>query len=343
MAVIAMADDGLRFDGRTLERGPLGGAETAFVSLAEALARRGHRVLARNNCEARLTHAGVEWAPLVEGMPEAADLYIANRGDRLLPLVPAARRRLFWIHNPARYLMKWRYLTKLWRYRPVIVFSGNYHARTYPRWAPSGARVIVPYGISDAFRHVPGDGSVEPPPPRAVFTSNPLRSLDWLLDLWARRIQPAMPEAELHVFSGPQTYGGIKAAEMSSVLERARALVGQGVVLRVPVSKDVLAEELRAARVLLYRGDVNETFCLAVGEAQAAGLPCVVRDIGCVRERVIDGETGIVARSDDAFVAGALRLLSDHRLWYAHHLAASKRQRGWGWDDAAQAFEALLP
>ncbi len=49
MANIVMADDGIRFDGTTPELGPLGGAETAFIALAEALARRGHRVLARNN------------------------------------------------------------------------------------------------------------------------------------------------------------------------------------------------------------------------------------------------------------------------------------------------------
>ena len=39
MASVVMADDGIAFDGATAEAGPLGGAETAFVALAEALAR----------------------------------------------------------------------------------------------------------------------------------------------------------------------------------------------------------------------------------------------------------------------------------------------------------------
>ena len=38
MAHVVMADDGIAFDGATAEAGPLGGAETAFVALAEALA-----------------------------------------------------------------------------------------------------------------------------------------------------------------------------------------------------------------------------------------------------------------------------------------------------------------
>jgi glycosyltransferase involved in cell wall biosynthesis len=344
MALIVIADDGVRFDGGSLEAGPLGGAETAVVSLAEALARRGHQVFVRNKCEAPVRHRGVDWAPLEHGLPEAADLYIANRGDRLLPLVPRARRRVFWIHNPAGYLLKWRYLAKLWRWRPVIVFSGPYHARTYPRWAPDGGRVVIPYGIADVFRW--SEAVDEPPPPRAVFTSSPLRSLDWLMRLWAERIHPRLPEAELHLFSGPQTYGELgaaKADKMQPVLQRARGLADRGIVLRVPVGKSVLAEELRAARVLLYRGDVGETFCLAVGEAQAVGLPCVVENIGCVAERVIDGETGVVARDDEAFAEAAVRLLSDNRLWQRQHAAARDRQRGWGWDEAAAAFERLLP
>ena len=35
-----MADDGIAFDGAMAEASPLGGAETAFVALAEALAAR---------------------------------------------------------------------------------------------------------------------------------------------------------------------------------------------------------------------------------------------------------------------------------------------------------------
>jgi glycosyltransferase involved in cell wall biosynthesis len=251
---------------------------------------------------------------------------------------------VFWIHNPAQYLLKWRYLSKLWRRKPVIVFSGAYHARSYPRWAPSGGRRIIPYGISDLFRDTsPPD---TPPAPRAVFTSNPMRSLDWLLDLWAAKIHPALPAAELHVFSGPATYGSHgagKAGAMAPILDKALALHDAGVVLRGPIPKPDLARELTLARALLYRGDVGETFCLAVGESQAAGVPAVVQDVGCVAERVVDGETGFVARDDKAFAEFAIRLLTDDALWRSQSQAAHRLQTRWGWADAAAAFEELLP
>src|SRR2546430_845858 len=76
MASVVMADDGAAFDGRTAETGPLGGAETAFAALAEALAGRGHQVMVRNRCCAALLHKGVLWAPLSAGVPTACDLYI---------------------------------------------------------------------------------------------------------------------------------------------------------------------------------------------------------------------------------------------------------------------------
>lgn len=342
MARIVMVDDGISFDGRTLEQRPLGGAETSFIEMANALARRGHDVLVCNKCEAEIVHKGVTWRPLSQGVPDSADLYIPNRGDKLLKLCRGARRVIFWIHNPAGYLLKWRYQWKLaWR-RPTIVFSGASHAGTYPAWAMAGGRETVPYGLTDIFCHA--QARAEAPPPRAVFTSNPMRSLDWLLDLWESRIRPAVPGAELHIFAGMATYGAAgaaKAGKMGPVLERAAGLAEQGVILRGPVPKSQLVDELAAARALLYRGDIGETFCSAVAEAQAMGVPAVLQDIACMRERVVEGETGWAVRDDADFAAKSIAVLSDDALWRRLHLACLDKQRSWGWDQAAAEFERI--
>jgi glycosyltransferase involved in cell wall biosynthesis len=340
MACVVMADDGIAFDGKMAETEPLGGAETAFVALAEALAARGHRIEARNRCAAALTHNDVHWAPLSEQIPDRCDLYIGSRGHRVIGLVRHPGRRVFWLHNPARYLKKPRNLWRLACYRPVLVVTGAYHAATIPRWLPSGGVRIIPYGVLDRFRAA---GPREPPPPCAVFTSNPLRGLDWLLDLWAARIAPAVPGAELHIYAGASVYGGnaAKTAAMTAVLDRADALAEFGVRRFAPVSHDALAGVLRGARAMLYRGDPGETFCLALAEAQAMGVPAVVTPLGAVGERVADGETGRVAPDEDAFVAAAVAVLRDDDLWRRWHLAAFERQRGFSWDAVAAQFEAL--
>jgi len=343
MADIVMADDGVAFDGLSPERVPLGGAEAAFVGLAEALAARGHRIDVRNRCAAPLAHNGVAWAPLATAWPERADLYIANRGHRLIGRV-SARRSLFWIHNPGGYLRKPRYVWALLRHRPVLVTTGAYHASTVPWWLPSGGRAVIPYGIAAPFRSARPPRS--PPPPCAIFTSNPLRGLDWLLDLWERRINPALPQAELHLYCGPAVYGATGAAKaqpMETVLARADRLAAKGVRRRAPVKRAALIEALLAARVMLYRGDPGETFCLALAEAQALGIPAVVQRLGAVAERVIDGVTGTISCDDETFARAAIALLDDDALWRARHEAALERQKGLSWDDVAGQFEALLP
>ena len=342
MAHIVMADDGIAFDGKSAASGPLGGAETAFVALAEALAARGHRVEARSHCRAALYHNGVAWAPIEEGVPAGCDLYIGNRGHRVIGLSPRARRRLFWLHNPAGYLKKPRVLARLARHRPTIVVTGSFHAATVPDWIPRAAIEIIPYGVLDRFRHAE---EREPPRPHAVFTSNPLRGLDWLLDLWTARIAPAVPGGELRLYAGAAVYGGVgdaKQQRMAAVLERAEALSGAGVRRHDPVGRAALMQVLAGARVMLYRGDPGETFCLSLAEAQAMGVPAVVQPLGCVAERIADGTSGCVAADDEAFAAAAIAVLRDDTLWRCWHRGALQTQRGLGWDEVAARYEALI-
>src|SRR5437660_169381 len=84
-----------------------------------------------------------------------------------------------------------------------IAFDG---ASAVPRWVPRGGCRVIPYGVPEHFRR---EAPRAPPPPIAVFTSNPLRGLDWLLDLWAARIAPAIPQAQLHIYAGPAVYGAV--------------------------------------------------------------------------------------------------------------------------------------
>lgn len=338
---IVMADDGIAFDGRTKDERPLGGAETAFADLAEALARCGHRVTAVSRCATPLEWKGVQWVPLADGVPDAADLYIANRSWRLIEACPAARHAALWLHNPARYLLKWRYQWRLARRKPALVFLGPYHLSTYPRWGRGGPRVVIPHGIAAQFLNA---AERPPPPPRAVFLSNPMRSLDWLLEVWAERIFPKVPGAELHVFGGPAVYGaeGTPAGQkMKTVLDQARALANRGVVLRGALGKPELVQELTRARLLLYRGDPGEVYCNAVAEPQAMGVPGVTEDITCMRERIRSGETGFVTRGPDQFAEAAVRLLTDDEMWRFQHRNCLKLHSSSSWDIAAAAFSRL--
>ncbi len=343
-AVIVMADDGIAFDGHSLAAGPLGGAETAFIGLANAFAARGHAVHAFTRTGMAQEIAGVRWSPFDATWPDACDLYIANRGTKVLDRMKPAAVTAFWLHNPARYLVKFRYLYRLFLRRPVIVTAGSSHARSVPGWLP-GRRAMIPLGVDPAFIEVP---KRTPPPPRAVFVSNPLRRLDWVLDLWARAIQPYVPGAELHVFSSLATYGGgldAKEWEAASVLSQARGLADKGVVLREPLSKADLAREYASARLFLHGGDVGETFCLAAAETQAAGIPGIVTRMASLPERIVQNETGHIVEPHDggSFSAYAIQLLTNDDAWTRMHDVCIARRRMLSWEAALPHWEALLP
>ena len=339
---IIFANRGLRFDGRGAGETPLGGVESSLIAIAEALAARGHEVSVYNDCATPLEHRGVRWVPLSHGLPRRADLYVANRDHELLLQVPFARRRALWLHNPGWKAAGWRFRAKLAALPADIIVLGEYHRATCPDWMQRRI-VTIPLGLADRFRNAPPLPA--PPPPRAVFTSNPARDLDWLLRVWCERIHPRVPEAELLLFSGPQVYQmrpGSGLELMKRVLAKAASLTEQGVRPQQPVGRDVLASHVAQARAMLYRGHEEETFCLALAEAQALGVPCVVQPIGSAVERVRDGVTGHVAPDEQSFADHAVRVLTDDAAWAALHHRALALQAGRSWDNAAEDFEGLM-
>ena len=323
---IVMGTEGPYVAAEAIGDRPLGGAETAFALLAEAFERRGHAV---EVCAG----GGASAAP--------AGMVLANRLPRVFRRLPRRGRRVLWLHNPGGYLRKPRHLLPLLAARPRVVTLGPSHSASLPRWLPFRPAEI-PLAVAPPFS-AGAQRRARPPPPVAVFTSNPLRGLDWLLDLWTARIRPAVPAAELHLYTGAATYGGDPrlSARAAPVLARAASLAEAGVRLRDPLPRPALAARLREARAMLYRGDPGETFCLALAESQAIGLPCVVTPLGAVAERVADAETGVVARSDDAFAEAAIHLLSDDAAWSTMHAAALARGPGPDWGAVAARFEAL--
>ena len=91
-----------------------------------------------------------------------------------------------------------------------------------------------------------------------------------------------------------------------------------------------------------YAGDEGETFCLAVAEAQALGLPCVVKPIGSLGERVKHKVTGEVVKNDDEFVEAAINLLKNDDIWTFYRNNCLKLQRNYRWEIVAKMYLNIL-
>ena len=229
MTVIDFLYRGAPFSGETMRSASLGGIESSIVQLSEALARRGHDVTVFNGVSSERREFGVQWLPVGEALDHSrGEIGIAVASPMAFGET-SFRSRIFWLHNP---LKSWRTIRRgdvgpLLANRPHFVICGAYHATRVPRWLPSRGRTIIHHGIQeDFFRREPAPGA---PQPRAIFTSQPYRGLDWLLGLWDE-IKRQVPAAAFEVFA-PKIYQAAANA-------RRHALEGirSGAVSRVPIS-----------------------------------------------------------------------------------------------------------
>jgi glycosyltransferase involved in cell wall biosynthesis len=309
----------------------MGGTESAVVLLAEALARRGHDVSVFNDIAAPRREYGVSWWPLSEASGRAHnEIGIAVSNPKVFSSLQF-RHRIFWLHNPLRSFAHVRRGTvwPLLKARPHYVLLGRYHAANVPRWLPSRGRTIIHHGVEESFfRKAPAASA---PSPRAIFTSQPYRGLDWLLDIWGD-IRRQVPGAVFDVF----------APKAHQAAQNANRAGSAGVRFSGRVSRPDLARELAAARVQFIPGHRDETYCLAAAEATAAGVPIVTLGTGSLSERVRDGETGFIARGKDEFAARAAALLSDDVLWLRMHRACLAEAALTTWDARAEEWERLF-
>ncbi len=343
MTKVLFIDNGIEFDSVLFREKALGGAEVAFVSLVEELAKLNLEVVVYNNCRNQGLIKNVKWKKLNEKIfDENFDVLVVNRGDKFLNFKKDCKKRFFWIHNPAKYLLKFRYLSKLFLNKFNIIFSSEYHKSTYPFWAPSAKRIVIPYGIDDKILK---KRKKKVPNPVAIFTSNPLRDLDWLLENWKLRIYPKVQNAKLNLFTGITTYGqfGKKHSKSSEkILNKADSLKDYGVNLYKPLRREELFKKINESRIFLYKGTKDETFCMAAAEAQALGIPAVVCDFGSMKERILDNKTGFVCKSDEQFNLKAIKLLNDDKIWMRMHKNLLKNDNHFRWSEIAKKWKKII-
>jgi len=344
MSSIVIADRTNYYDGRDLSTRPLGGTETSVIYLAEALARRGHEVSCLTRCESAVSHRGVTWLPLGHGNPPQCDLFIAVQHPDLFDISRRSRKRVLWLMWPPYNLHRRLQALRLWFLRPRVLFVSRFQVGLYWKWLPKPDPVLVlPFGLPDSVRGRPPLTAA--PPPKAIFASNPMRNLKWLIDLWGRSILPRVPGAELHIY-GIRDYAHRYDAPWEETQDRLHQFIPEGYpdsALRSlkphpPATREELWDAMYASRVMLYGGHNVEAFCLSVAEAQALGVPTVVRPVAVLPERVRHGETGFIADDDKSFADRAVAILTDDLVWQTQHEAALKLQQGWSWDEMAEEF-----
>lgn len=283
----------------------LGGSETAAVEVAKNLAQLGHHVVVY--AEASGTFDGVEYRHHSSFRGANCDVFIASRMPHAVevfgPVV--ARIKLLWVHDigvgtASGDLERWLLL-----YDRVLCLS-EWHKRFVLGCYPTlhADRVIVTRNGIDPVRFTPIiNGAPQTGMPQKtnslVFSSSPNRGLDWLVSNFRMAIKPAVPDAELHIFYGFDTWETMARAsgaqdqlaliqQFKSILPPLGANEG-GIFNHGKRPQNELAAAQLRAKVWPYLTAFEETSCITAMESMAAGAVPVCSRVAALPETVKHG------------------------------------------------------
>ena len=81
---------------------------------------------------------------------------------------------------------------------------------------------------------------------------------------------------------------------------------------------------------------------MALAEAQVLGTPAVVKNHGCLNERVSNKKTGFVCSSDEEFCINTINLLKDDNLWTRMNKELKKKKNYFTWIEIAKKWQKIL-
>lgn len=309
----------------------LGGIEAANIALAVGLSGLGHDVTLYSATDRLREAHGVSNRPLSDVRLDDVDAVISSNDAGWFGKAAPSIRKVVWMHNPLplEKALRRRQVLPILRHRPMAVFVGEVLMQRTSRLYPFRQRHQIGLGVDPLFLGKEADG------PRAnhfVFASQRQRGLAQVLRAWSAHGALLPPGAELHVF-------GTLASDMAMSDERAAQ---ERVRFHGRVLKTELSAFYRTARAMLIPGAEDETFCLAAAEAQCMGLPVITLGIGSLRERVQDGQNGVMCRDHAAMIVAAARICRDTDLAGRLSAGALRQRALLGWPRVVETWNALL-
>lgn len=249
----------------------IGGSETAIIQLAKRMVKLGWNVVVYNNCEAPPEGIVVDDVTYRNywqfNIKDTFDVIVSWRQPALYDYEINARLRCLDLHdvmNPMDFTKE-----RLEQIDKIFVKS-KYHRSLFPQIADEKF-VVVGNGI-ELERFV---RDMERDAHRFVYTSSPNRGLDILLEYMWPKIKEKLPDAELHVYYGWDTFYKLEKhnPERMAWMKKVQALMNQpGVINHGRVGQGELAKELCESSFWLYPTYFPEIHCITALEMQAAGV-----------------------------------------------------------------------
>ena len=347
---------GIEFDGSSLNRpGGLGGSETAFIQMAQALARQGHEVHAFNDCQTYGEYGGVHYHPFSQSLPilaqEHFDIFISSRCPSFFSLPISASLKVLWNHDT---LDNPQELKRVQDKIDIFLVLSNFHKKNFLARLPKieSRLVLTRNGLDFNLleqNSSPNKAQTPKDPHKLIYASRPERGLKTLLEHIWPRLHQENPRLKLHI-CGYQIKMDNIPTHLSEMYHEINQLTlsTPGLVLLGGLNKEEYYNHLREASLMLYPCTFPEISCIVALEAQALGVPVLTSNAYALAETVVSPETKVEGRPASAeyiaeYVAKATHLLNNPAELNA--IAQSSKEaiyQRYGWDQIAAEWERIF-
>ena len=353
MKIVFVHQSDKEFCGDTLKTSPLGGTETALIGVSRALAQNPeNQVFVFTKTAALAIYDGVTYLPLsalaVWANQNDIDVLLSIR--QWLPLALPVRAKMRVYFSPDAYNqpalqrafdigITFQEEHVVLPFLPTRLFFENADAIfCVGKWQAQSLVERLQYPVAKIFVTANGVFLENFSPKELahretgiVYSSTPFRGLNHLITM-IPQIRKLVPELKIEICSGMGVYGASLAEDEKSYGALYQGLRAVNATSHGSILQKDLAAVLCRNRVFTYPNTFEETFCISVLEAQAAGLPVVTSHRGALPERVTDGIDGFLipgnpgeAEYDTAFIKATQELLTNDTLWQQFSAASQAK------------------
>lgn len=359
---------GMRTDGHAIENLSLGGSETAGLSIATELAKQGHHVTVFSNTPEPSVWQGMRIIPIGEQSEqyplgklyeetitvEPHDVLVVQRVPRPFNRLTASKLRFYSMHDLARKRTTSALKSVAWNTDKVLGVS-DFHCKQISETheLPDGYTHVIRNGVDLSLFEKEPSWDRKKRGKKLIYISRPERGLINLVkpDGIMERLYKIDPDITLSVCFYDNTTPEMES-HYRALFARCHEL--SNVELLGSLNKKVLAEALRDSALLVYpvipEAEHEETSCIAVMEAQAAGTPVVTCRNGAIPETMGDGvdERGILINylkdgsvDIEFFVEHIKVILREDEKWESMAKACWNYRENYSWEKPAQELIEL--
>jgi glycosyltransferase involved in cell wall biosynthesis/SAM-dependent methyltransferase len=342
---IAIYAGGMPFDGETVKRGEsLGGSETAAYYMAVELSNLGHEVV----CFVDMPKDGIvnsqpngpsfEWVGNRDQknphghrfhymMQTPWDVLIMQRHPQAFITPYNTKLNIWWLHDIG--LIRnakavYQQLVNIDRVFTVSEWHRKQIIKTYDIQAENVTAIKngVDYSMFEGIKEERISNSL-------FYMARPERGLENLVK--KDGIMEKLPECHLYVCGYDNTTPNMRQY-YEALWQRCKEL--PNVTNLGPLGKRELYEWLHKVMLYVYPTTFEDTSCIAVLEANAAGTPVIASKISAVPETIKDGGSILVPLKngqvdDKQFIRKVKSVLSNTDKWIDLHTKALAKKQSW--------------